>query len=221
MTCRSFASEFLISSKAFCKAASLRCSVSSDCGHGCRSQIVPTDDVAGFISQRHAAHQVPAVFSICSTDASFVREVFSTHEAGPPLSDDPIDVLRVNESRPLPSGYVVKRGAQVVQPRLIEVIDGAVGPGGVNQRRDRIDEKLNIQRLGLLFCRGHGGNHTPREIHSGTSAFALQQLQLRRPLSFAKILFTSEINNLQSIFSLSICYNFCSCSAWFDFSLGF
>jgi hypothetical protein len=37
----------------------------------------------------------------------------------------------------------------------------------VNQRRDRIDEKLNIQRLGLVSCRGHVGNHTPREIHTG------------------------------------------------------
>jgi hypothetical protein len=121
------------------------------------------DDVAGFFSQRHAPHRVPAVFSICSTDGSFVLEVFSTHEAGPPLSDDPIDVLKVNESRPLRPGYVVKRGAQVVQPRPIEVFDAAVRPGCVNQRRDRIDEQLNIQRLGLLFCRGHGGNNTPGE----------------------------------------------------------
>src|SRR6266436_7345688 len=29
---------------------------------------IPFDDVAGFISQRHAPLQVPAVFSICSTD---------------------------------------------------------------------------------------------------------------------------------------------------------
>src|SRR5258705_11940531 len=34
-----------------------------------RDDAIPFDDVAGFISQRHAPHQVPAVFSVCSTDA--------------------------------------------------------------------------------------------------------------------------------------------------------
>jgi hypothetical protein len=48
----------------------------------------------------------------------------------------------MNERPPLPPGYVVKSDAQVFQPRLIEVIEAAVRPGGVNQRGDRVDEKL-------------------------------------------------------------------------------
>src|SRR6266481_1905658 len=73
----------------------------------------------------------------------------------------------MNESPPIPSAHLFQRGTEIFQPAFIEIIEVAVRPACVNQRRDRIDEKLNIQRLALLFCRGHGGNHTPREIHTG------------------------------------------------------
>src|ERR1700747_3564776 len=73
----------------------------------------------------------------------------------------------MNESPPIPAAHLFQRGTEVFQPTLIEIIEVTVRPAGVNQRRDRIDEKLNIQRLALLFCRGHGGNHTPSEIHTG------------------------------------------------------
>jgi hypothetical protein len=66
----------------------------------------------------------------------------------------------MNKSLPLPPGHVVQRGAQVFQPGLIEVVEVTVRPSGVNQRGDRVDEKLNIQLLRLLFCRGHDGNNT-------------------------------------------------------------
>src|SRR5258708_19537392 len=42
---------------------------------------IPFDDVAGFISQRRAPLQVPAVFSICSTHATFVFESFSNRQS--------------------------------------------------------------------------------------------------------------------------------------------
>src|ERR1700732_2285086 len=86
----------------------------------------------------------------------------------------------MNKSPPIPAAHLFQRGTEVFQPTFIEVIEVAVRPGGVNQRGDRINEKLNIQRLALLFCRGHGGNHTPREIHTGQrSGRSLKRL--RRP----------------------------------------
>ncbi|MFZ1973285.1 MAG: hypothetical protein WAU89_10595 [Candidatus Acidiferrales bacterium] len=128
-----------------------------------QTRSIPLDDVAARIAEWHFPVEHPAVVSICSTDTGFVLKRCSGYQAGPPFGHDPIHVLRVNESGPVPAGHFVQSNAQVLQPRLIEVIEVTVRPGGVNQRRDRIDQKLNIQRLGLLFCRGHAGNNTPGE----------------------------------------------------------
>ena len=111
---------------------------------------IPFDDVAGFISQRHAPLQVPAVFSICSTDASFVLEDFSSRKAGSPLADNPLNVFGMNVSGPIPASHFVQGGAQIFQPRFIEVIEVTVWPGRVNQRRNRVDQELGIQTLGSL-----------------------------------------------------------------------
>ncbi len=68
---------------------------------------IPPDDVTVCVAKRHLPVEHPPVFSICSTHASFVLEVLSTHEAVPPLRNNPIDVLRVNESRPIPAHHFV------------------------------------------------------------------------------------------------------------------
>ena len=109
----------------------------------------------------------PAVFPIYPADASFVFEDFSSREAVSPHGHNPLNVPRVNESSPIPAGHFVQSDAQVFQPRFIEVIEVAVGPSGVYQRRDRVDEKLNIQRLGLLFGRGHRGMIHPEKSTRG------------------------------------------------------
>src|SRR6266481_10183504 len=98
----------------------------------------------------HVPVEYPAVCSISSTDAGFVFEGFSGRDTGSPLGHNPFNVLRVNESRPIPAGHFVQSDAQVFQPRLIEVIEVAVWPGRVNQRRNRVDQELGIQTLGSL-----------------------------------------------------------------------
>ena len=97
---------------------------------------IPLDDVAALITERRFVVVHPAVFSIGSADARFVFEDFSGRKTGSPLGDDSINVFRVNESGPIPAGHFVQSDAQVFQPRFIEVIEVAVGPGSVNQRRD-------------------------------------------------------------------------------------
>jgi hypothetical protein len=67
----------------------------------------------------------------------------------------------MDESSPIPAAHVFQRDAQVFQPRFIKVIEVAVGPGGVDQRRDGVNEKLNIQGLGFPFWRSHGGHYMP------------------------------------------------------------
>src|SRR5437016_12065236 len=49
----------------------------------------------------------------------------------------------MNANGPVPALYVFERESHVLQPCLIEEIEVAVGQTCVNQRRNRIDEKLN------------------------------------------------------------------------------
>src|SRR5580704_9454718 len=115
-----------------------------------QARSIPLDDVAVFIAKGHFAVEHPAVFSIRATDASLVLEGFSSREACSPLGQNPFKVFRVNKSRPIPAGHFVQSDAQVFQPRFIEVIEVPVGPGGVNQRRNRVNKELGIQPLGSL-----------------------------------------------------------------------
>ena len=46
----------------------------------------------------------------------------------------------------------VQSDAQVFQPAFVEVIEVPIGPGCVNECGNRVDSKLNIQRVGLLSC---------------------------------------------------------------------
>src|SRR6266478_2121623 len=124
---------------------------------------IPLNDVAVCIAKWNFPVEHPAVFSIRPTDASFVFEDFPCCEAGSPFGHNSINVFRVNESGPVPAGHFVQSDAQVLQPTLIEVIEVTVGPGGVNQRRDRVDQELGIQTLGSLSRGGHGGHDTPDE----------------------------------------------------------
>ncbi len=109
---------------------------------------IPLDDVAVRIAKWHFPVEHPAVFSIRAADSSFVFEDFSSREAGSPLGHNPLNVLRVNHSCPIPASHFVQSDAQVFEPRSIEVIEVTVGPGCVNQRRNRVDQELGIQTLG-------------------------------------------------------------------------
>src|SRR5271154_5740534 len=100
----------------------------------------PLDNVAALIPERHLVMEHPAVFPICAADASLVVEDLSGREAGSPFGHNPLNVFGMNESHPIPAGHFVQSNAQVFQPRFIEVIEVAVGGGGVNQRGNRIDE---------------------------------------------------------------------------------
>src|ERR1700722_16399361 len=96
----------------------------------------------------HFPVEHPSVFSVRPADTTLVFKRFSAYQTGSPLSQNSLNVFRVNDSGPIPAHHFVQRDAEVRQPRFIEVIEVAVRPACVNQRGDRIDEKLNIQRFG-------------------------------------------------------------------------
>src|SRR5579864_2495281 len=65
---------------------------------------IPLDNVAVCIAKRHFPMEHPAVFSIGSADPRFVFEDFSAKEARSPPGQDPLNVFRVNDSGPIPTG---------------------------------------------------------------------------------------------------------------------
>ena len=77
-------------------------------------------------------------------------EDLPSREAGSPLGQNPFNLLSVNENRPIPASHFIQSDAELFQPRLIEVIEVTVGPGGVNHRRNRVDKDLGIQTRGSL-----------------------------------------------------------------------
>ena len=89
----------------------------------------------------------PAVFSIRPADASLVLEDFSSRKAVSPLGQNPSNVLRVNENRPIPPGHLVQSDAQVFQPAFVEVIEVPVGPGCVNECGNRVHAEQRSGRF--------------------------------------------------------------------------
>src|SRR5258707_14305968 len=111
---------------------------------------MPLDVVPFCIARGHLPVEHQTLFSLASADASFALDHFSSRQAASPLGQTPFNVLRVNESGPIPADHLVQSDAEVFQPTFIEVIEITVGPGGVNQRRNRVDQELGIQTLGSL-----------------------------------------------------------------------
>jgi len=87
--------------------------------------------------------ELPAVFPIRPAEASSVSEFFSGRETRSPLGHNPFNLG--NESPTLPLGHVVHNDAQAFEPTLVEVIEVAARPSGVNHRGPRVDEELIIQ----------------------------------------------------------------------------
>ncbi|HTA57999.1 MAG TPA: hypothetical protein VK805_07590 [Candidatus Baltobacteraceae bacterium] len=100
---------------------------------------IPLDDVAVRIAKRHFPVEHPSVFSACAADASFVLENFSGRQAVSPPGHNPLNVFRVNVSGPVPAGHFIQSDAEIFQPGFIEVVEVAVGPGGVDQGWNRVD----------------------------------------------------------------------------------
>ncbi|MGA8450990.1 MAG: hypothetical protein WB707_12225 [Candidatus Acidiferrales bacterium] len=128
-----------------------------------QTRSIPLYDVAALIPKRHLAMKHPAVFSICPPDTSLVFEDLSGREAGQPFLNNPVKIFGMNEILPIPAAHLFQCGAQIFQPGFIEVIEVAVGRGRVDERGNRIDEKLNVQRPGLLSCGSHGAHYIPFE----------------------------------------------------------
>src|ERR1700733_383589 len=93
---------------------------------------VPPDNPAITIEQRNFAVEHPAEVPVCKADTRFKLENITGSERGAPFGHNAPDVIGMNESGPLPSSHFVKRDTKVLEPSFVEVVEAAVGLGGMN-----------------------------------------------------------------------------------------
>src|SRR5258708_1310823 len=61
---------------------------------------IPFDHVASFISQKHAPHQVPAIFPICASETQLVLIRLAAGNPREPLSVDSLKIIGVSYGMP-------------------------------------------------------------------------------------------------------------------------
>jgi hypothetical protein len=76
-----------------------------------------------------------------------MQEGFAAGQRRAPLFDDSFDILGMDERGPLPALQVLERPPYVPEPCLIEEIEVAVRPTGVNQAGSRMDQELKVRGL--------------------------------------------------------------------------
>ncbi len=102
---------------------------------------IPSDYLAGLVSQRHAGHIIPAILTICAQHALFGLERFSGHPVSTPEAINPVAIIGMDKI-----AYVLDRKipANILLGRLVGEISLAVLVGDDNHRRDRIDRPLQV-----------------------------------------------------------------------------
>ena len=114
---------------------------------------VPFDDGAGLVAQRIRTEEKPPILAVVPTQSRFgLSRRFRSHDALPRRRQT-VQILRVNGSRPAPTARLFRRKADEVQIVLVEELGASIGPRRPGQRRNRVDDELEIalaRREGLL-----------------------------------------------------------------------
>ena len=114
---------------------------------------VPLDDGAGLVAQRVRTEEKPAILAVVPAQSRFgLSRRFRSHDALPRRRQT-VHILRVDGSRPAPTARLFRRKADEVQIVLVEELGASIGPRRPGQRRNRVDDELEIalaRREGLL-----------------------------------------------------------------------
>src|SRR5947209_15946285 len=126
---------------------------------GARS--VPFDDPSIFITHRDFMVKHPTVFTVSSPNAGFMQERLATGQRGPPFFQNSVEVIRMNGNGPPPALQILQSEPHILKPGLIEEINVAIGPSGMDQSRERVSNESKIQRcsrvaiIGIIGPEGH------------------------------------------------------------------
>ena len=105
---------------------------------------VPFDDGACLVAQRVRTEEKPPILAVVPAQSRFrLSRRFRSHDALPRRRQT-VQVLRVDGSRPAPTARLFRRKADEVQIVLVEELGASIGTRRPGQRRNRVDDQLEI-----------------------------------------------------------------------------
>ena len=105
---------------------------------------VPLDDVSFLVAQRIRAEQEPSIVAVVPTQPRFgLPRRFGSHDALP-CRGQTVQILGVDGSRPAPTARLFRRKADEVQIVLVEELGASIWTRRPGQRRNRVDDELEI-----------------------------------------------------------------------------
>src|SRR5258708_16114350 len=86
--------------------------------------------------------EMPPVSSVCAPKPVLKMERFAGFDRLPPRPDVHFHIVRVNELRPAPVSYFLKRESREIHPLPVEIVDVAFGCGGGNILGHRFNHEM-------------------------------------------------------------------------------
>src|ERR1700687_3727646 len=102
----------------------------------------PSDDVALSAELWNDTYEEPSVLSVISPDASFQFTWFGSIQQGQPFTNEPIQVIGVNDHLPTPPFPLLQGQAGVLVPAFVQIFLGSVREARPQERRNRVDDGL-------------------------------------------------------------------------------
>src|SRR5207302_6628375 len=120
---------------------------------------VPLNDVSLLVAQRWGSNHEPAILSVSPPQTHFILRGFPSGQVSEPLFHDTWKILGMNWPRWL-FNFLLQSKPCIVQPALIDKIDGAIGSKGPYHRGKRVDDEPDAI-LGLFHLFDIGGHSIP------------------------------------------------------------
>src|SRR5437660_9017723 len=102
----------------------------------------PPDDAAFSVELWNDTYEEPTVLSVISPDASFQFAWFGSIQQCPPFTNEPIQVIGVNDYLPTPTFPLLQGQAGVLVPAFVQIFLGSVRVARPQERRNSVDYGL-------------------------------------------------------------------------------
>src|ERR1700730_13146433 len=106
-----------------------------------RNRSIPFDDVSQLVAQRHGAAQEPAVFTVSPAHAKLELGMLPSCQRRAPILSGDCHVVRMERGQYTAAVKASPNEAVILQPRLIDEINGAVRQGAPDHARNRVDNE--------------------------------------------------------------------------------
>src|ERR1700722_4003382 len=102
----------------------------------------PPDDIAFSVELWNDTYEKPPVLSVISPDASLHFTWFGGIQQRQPFTNQPIQVIGVNDHLPFPTCPLLQGESGVIVPAPVQIFLGSVREARPQERRNRVDDGL-------------------------------------------------------------------------------